>query len=727
MNLIVDANGQSLSNVAVPRSEPVTLMGQRRLGSGGKKISITPSQYTEFGVYMPSAGAIGKFSFKGREYLRAIYDTPAKRRLLCCGRQVEKCCYINDLVFMSDGSLKPAKDVDVGDELLSISDLTSVGFGKVSWKSTVLIRRCVRISTRRGFRTIVSNTHPMRRNDSWVEAGILEVGDTLAVVNRGGDPGWDVVCGIEDIGEQECVDFTVEPHHNFVADGFVTHNSTTIGNLMLSYSVVIPFFRTLYVSPSHQQTKVFSRDRLKEPIELSPVLKSYTNSKLLSNILEKKFMNGSQVTLRFAFLNADRVRGIPADQINIDEVQDVIFENIPVIEECASHSDYKLFTYSGTPKSLDGPLEVLWSKYSTQNEWVVPCRHHGTPNDPGSWHWNVLDEDNISPEGLVCDKCGKLIDAADADCQWAALNPSPRVENQFEGYRIPQLMVPWISWNDILHKQRTYSRAKFYNEVLGRSYDSGTRPLTRKDVMDNCDPRLSMKRAAEIKEKWANSVPVFLGTDWGTGESSYTVVSLGAYLPFAPDFFTFFYSHRFEGIESEPKYQIEQIVKLVRDFNVQVIGVDYGGGHWPNDELVRIFGAEKVKKYQWVGNVKKKITFEPRLGVPRFLCHRTEIMSDYFNAIKRRDVLRFPRWEEYEEPFAADHLNVYSEYSERLRLNVYKHGPGMPDDTVHANIYCFLASFFHKKRPDIVAPKREINQEVYDDLEDLDVELEVPK
>lgn len=402
-------------------------------------------------------------------------------------------------------------------------------------------------------------------------------------------------------------------------------------------------------------------------------------------------------------------RGIPADKVLIDEFQDILLDNVPVIEECASHSDWKIFCYSGTPKSLDNSIEHYWSRFSTQNEWMVPCKHHGTPKKPWTWHWNILREDNIGDTCLICDKCGKQISPLDPDCQWMALNPKPNVEKPFEGYRIPQLMVPWIDFSDIKHKQRAYSRAKFYNEVLGRSYDSGTRPLTRRDIQRNCWEDLSMQFYRDVI-KWVTQYPVFMGVDWGTGEGSYTVVTLGGYLPFKKDRFTYFYFKRFEGLESEPKYQLKEIIQLAKDFNVHHIGVDYGGGHWPNDELVRVFGAEKVKKYQWVGNVKRKITFDSKLGVPRFLCHRTEVMSDMFNAIKRANVFYYPRWEEFEDPFAMDFLNIYSEYNDRLRMNTYKHAPSSPDDSFHSATYCFLVSFFSKLRPDVILPTKEIDR-----------------
>ena len=512
-------------------------------------------------------------------------------------------------------------------------------------------------------------------------------------------------------------DFTERPYlktiynspskRKVIMAGRQTEKSTMLGNTNLTYMAMIPGFRCLYVSPSHTQTKVFSRDRIKEPIETSSVLRAFTNTKLLSNVLEKRFLNHSQITLRFAFLNADRVRGIPADKITIDEFQDILVDNVPVIEECASHSPYKLFEYAGTPKSMDGSLEYYWARFSTQNEWVVPCRAHGTPNNPGSWHWNVLTEDNIGKRGLICDRCGKSISANDPDAQWASMNPKPNVLKPHEGYRLSQLIVPWIEWDDILDKQRKYSRQKFYNEVLGRSYDSGTRPLTRADVEDNCNPKLSMTHYRKVAERYSGSERIYMGVDWGTGEGSYTVMTLCGYMPWDPQLFTFFYAHRFEGPESEPKRQIELIVKTARAFNVVKIGVDYGGGYWPNDELIREFGAEKVKKFQWLGNTKVKFKYDSRLGVPRFLCHRSEVMSDFFNALKRRNVFRFPRWEEFHDPYASDFTNIFSEYNERLRINVYKHAPGAPDDTAHACIYGFLVSIFDYPRPDVLLPTKE--------------------
>jgi intein/homing endonuclease len=521
---------------------------------------------------------------------------------------------------------------------------------------------------------------------------------------------WDRIVAIEDIGEQWCYDLTVADHHNFIADGLVTHNSSTLGNLTLADCCLIPHFKVLYVSPSSTQTKVFSKDRLKEPIEICPVLRAWFPGRLTDNVYEKKALNRSLITLRYAFLNADRTRGIPADRIIIDEFQDVILDNIPVIEECASHSPFKWFIYSGTPKSLDNPIEHYWQTYSTQNEWAVPCERHGTPKNSGTWHWNILGEANIGANGLVCDKCGEGISAAHPLAQWVSLgNPDPKFD-VFEGFHIPQLMVPWIDWQDLLHKYNSIPRPKFFNECLGLSYDSGQRPLTREDLISNCDPTMSLdvQAVAKFRQELGHA-RIYAGIDWGQDSTnSYTVLSLGAY---TGGYFKFFFMHRFEGAESEPLEQLKKIEKIIDTFGVSKIGCDYGGGLDRNAVLLRKYGQGKVMRYQY-DNPAVFMKYDPKLG--RYHVHKAEVMSAIFNAFKKRTVFRTPRWQDFETPFASDCLAIFSEYNETTRMTEYKKSPNTTDDTFHSLLLCFLASMLEFPREDIFVPSAAIDRLNFD-------------
>ena len=475
--------------------------------------------------------------------------------------------------------------------------------------------------------------------------------------------------------------------------GRQVEKSTMLGNIIISYCSLVQSYKALYVSPSMTQTKTFSADRIKEPIETSPVLRKFTTSMLSSNVLEKQFTNRSKITLRYAFLNADRCRGIPAYALLMDEFQDIIADNIPVIEQCLSHAPerWKRYIYSGTPKSLDNNLEHYRDRMSTQGEWVVPCDHH-TPR-----YWNILGEKNIQHKGLSCDKCGNLINPMHPEAQWANMVQ----DAPFESYRIPQLMVPWMPWKDILHSYKIYPRDRFYNEVLGLSYDSGMRPLSTNNMKEVSNKDLHMVDYLNYRQL-SYTQPVFAGIDWGTGENSFTVITLATYVNGK---FRVFYMHRFEGEEVDPPIQLEKICELIDYFNVRVIGADYGGGFDRNDHLVRRFGPQRVWKYQYMARARLKVEWDTKLG--RFKVHRTEVMSDIFNAIKRGNLCEFPRYEEFADPYAQDFLNIFAEYNEQLKMIQYKHGRDRPDDTMHSFLYCWLVSMLIIPRRDIILPRQE--------------------
>jgi hypothetical protein len=457
--------------------------------------------------------------------------------------------------------------------------------------------------------------------------------------------------------------------------------------------------RILYVSPSSTQTKTFSNDRIKEPIETSPILRQFTTTMLSQNIFEKQFINRSKITMRYAYLNADRTRGIPAHKLYIDEVQDVLRDNIPVIEQCTSHAPDQLkgFVYAGTPKSLDNVIEEYRANQSTQNEWMVPCE--------GCNKWNNLGERNIGKKGPICATCGKAINPQSERAQWAPFvdQDEEQIKVPWQSYRISQLMVPWQirNWGELIHNYEHYPRARFLNECLGISYSSGTRPLTQAQVRAQCGTH-SMNDLEKLRAL-SNSEPFFFGIDWGSGDRSYTVLTISTYVN---NRFRVVYAHRFVGEEADPEVQTQKIIDLGREFHVALIGADYGYGFGLNQRLVRAFGAQKVHTFQHMARINRRVFWDAKML--RWKIHRTEVMSAIFEAIKKGKA-EFPRWEEFRQPFAEDFTNIYSEYNERLRMIMYDHKAGSPDDSFHSFMFGWLASMIMIRRPDIIAPSQEID------------------
>ncbi len=499
--------------------------------------------------------------------------------------------------------------------------------------------------------------------------------------------------------------------------------STFLGNRALTYCCLQVGFHVLYVSPSQMQTKEFLNTRIKAPLRDSYILQKWEDRSKTDNTFTKEFLNNSKINFRYAFLNADRIRGLSGvDCLVIDEIQDIHYDNIPVIEQTAfvGSNKYKLFLYSGTPKSLDNPIEDIWANRSSQNEWAIPCWRHSYHSKGGTVHgyWNIIvDEKNIGLKGLICEKCGELINPRDKRAYWVQMNPSvwdPKsgVPLPFEGYHIPQLIAPdgWKNWQRVLQNRSQYPRNKFYNEVLGISFDSGEKPISRQDLIDNCDDNVDVNQRLSTRSDYLDRLKdiifdgrqIWAGVDWSGGsDRSLTALTLATYIQMGSvNYFVPFFWRKFTGPEAEPTVQERSIINICKEWRVNRVASDWGGGFFPNDHLARELGASRIVKYQY-GNPKMKMKWEPNLG--RFIIHRSECMTSIFTAIKRRNVFKFPRWDEFEE-YGTDFLSIFSEYNDRTRMLQYHHNPNIPDDCFHALLLCFLGSMIDFPRRDILVP-----------------------
>jgi hypothetical protein len=244
----------------------------------------------------------------------------------------------------------------------------------------------------------------------------------------------------------------------------------------------------------------------------------------------------------FALLDADRVRGISADRLCMDEVQDMDSELIPIIKEVMSHSDWRITWYTGTPKTEDNTINGLWQR-SSQAQWFCHCRACGFWNIPSKeFHITKMIgpmSDDIGPKrpAVVCAKCARPIDPFWPENTWVHKDKSKRWD--FAGYHIPQIIMPVHysskkQWAELLAKQRGAGNttvAQFYNEVLGESYDEATKLVTKTDLVN----------AAKLP--WQNNIYDFsepqgkissyhtrcLAVDWGGGgkdETSFTTLAV---------------------------------------------------------------------------------------------------------------------------------------------------------------------------------------------------------
>lgn len=345
-----------------------------------------------------------------------------------------------------------------------------------------------------------------------------------------GDVEWDEVVSIESMGLQPCLDIEVEHDHNYVLDGVLSHNSTNVASSSLVRSAVIPHLKTLFITPQDEQIRRFSTNYVGEFLKTSPVRELFLTSGVGGSVRQKDFKNGSKMIFSFAQHDATRVRGVSADQIFYDEIQDIDRCVLPIIDQCMSHSNWKITMLTGTPLTNDNLSQHVW-EMSDQCEWFIRCTHcteggHPTWNIPSvDYHlYRMLGpyRDDISEKspGLVCHKCEKPIHPKNG--KWV-----PRYRDRsgvFDGYHVPQVILPLHyadknNWGEILDRREGYKNttpAQFHNEILGESYDRATKLVTETDLK-----RVSREigpNNPESKDRIADRCIYWvMGIDWGGG------------------------------------------------------------------------------------------------------------------------------------------------------------------------------------------------------------------
>lgn len=453
-----------------------------------------------------------------------------------------------------------------------------------------------------------------------------------------------------------------------------TSKSTTMANIMIAKAAMIPHFKQLYVSPSVDQTKIYSNDRVAPVIETSPLLKThYVNSNVTQNVFTKRFLNGSVTYLRYALQSADRLRGLSTDINYFDEAQDLNIDIIPVINQSMSRSLHKKVVFSGTPKRTKGTLAELWYR-STMYEWFSKCGHCAK--------WNFLDQKNIGLKGVICRYCGQHLDTTKG--QWICTGDK---NASTIGFRVNLLMfaaAPWVDWKtDVIeYRKNCPSDAIFYNEVLGLEYDDGVQPITIADLKRCCTGGPMTEEPTRLN---LSTTMTTMGLDYGPVNSNKSK-TVGCVLQQVGERVQVVYLKRYKGHEADYSFIHGDVPQIFAKWNSAVIGADAGLGDGPNSEIrSRIGATERLIAFRHSGSQRAKAKWNKLSN--EYTLNRNLVMTELFRKIKNQQII-FPRWEDF-EPFADDFLNIVIEYDDQL--GNYKYLNTGPDDAMHSMLFGELA------------------------------------
>jgi len=477
----------------------------------------------------------------------------------------------------------------------------------------------------------------------------------------------------------------------------VSKSTTLAADSIIRCEALAPY-TSVIVTPSQDQTRKFSHDRLGPTINDSPAVRAQVTSEQLANVLEREFITGSKIYLSYAKDNADRARGITGDELKLDEVQDIILPLVePVLRESLFTSRHKRRMWSGTPKSMSNGIEQRVWRQSDQREWMVRCRHHG----PEPLHQKLTLE-NVGKHGPICKRCGRPLDTLDGLWVITSTRTPQGKEPRIHGYHLPQIIFPttdvevapgktgFLDWEEFLADLEEGDEATILNEKFGVSADSEERPVTEDELRALCDEN------ARMAQTYSDSMigqHTFAGIDWGSGSKSATVLAIGQFDPRDPKVFKFVFVKKYEKKNADPKICIPDILRLMELFRVRSAHADYGFGFGLNSQIRDARGHEFLTQNYWhSGTRSKRIKYN--VDIDAYVLNRSAHLSRFFQALKKRQVSVCMSWNEF-WPFAQDILHVFRE--ERKDGTVYfDHKPEEPDDSLHAMIYCWIIAAIHK-------------------------------
>ncbi len=468
-----------------------------------------------------------------------------------------------------------------------------------------------------------------------------------------------------------------------------TLKSTLLSNFIALNMIRWNYYKMLYVAPQEASAAYFSNNYVNPRFD-SPKVKELFIKGWANNDVYSKKLADSQSSIIFKYVKEDatRVRGPATDQNLHDEIQDIVFDQIPIISETMTLSDYKRQIFAGTPLTTDNTINLLWES-SNMLEWATKCE--------GCNHWNTLTMDNnpldmLQSHGFSCSKCKKRLNTCNGE--WVSFNP--KKNDDLVGYHLAQPILPFFNqsdkeWKSFYRKvtDGKYGLHQVYNEALGLAFDVGTKPITEKELRDCCV--LGPQRNAEVRgryeiyenNKWKYKIHT-CGVDWGVNQAtSRTVVVFGGMRD--DGVFEVYYADILEGFDY--KGQIREIASLANGFNSMIAcdagpdparGIDLAQLTSPNRcQLVRYERSKVIQKY-----LMPSEAWDWRQN--RWILHRSDTITFLIRLLKDKKIL-FPTWDEMSVAM-RDILNVYIEVKESdLRQDLFYRKPkDASDDFLHA-------------------------------------------
>ena len=405
--------------------------------------------------------------------------------------------------------------------------------------------------------------------------------------------------------------------HSFkmIVGGRQIHKTTYVTDLLAHEAITKPGTQLGYVTFNQANLTSFSRQKLLASLQQNRILAPYLRT---ANVKEVSFKNGSKI---YSTISNNRYRNIEGKSLNhviLDEAQYQPMESAQRVIQTMSATNGNL-TICGIGGEAGTPYERFW-KNSNQCQFVF--------DDP-DWRKKLQFDENGLFEGRYLDDI--------MSGRWLAQSPENTI---CHGYHLSQIMFPRIPRTmdeairdykinpmySIEYQEKNNGQTFVITNVLGEFYKSVGRPVTPEMVL-SCMNRymelLSPDEIAEIKYDYGEKVRIAMGVDFGSGNSSDTVIAIIIEWRLNKGLSRY----TLAAIEKRPpEDQMEQAEYILRLFensgcDIGVGDLGYGanqvkfiqdGGYSPSTgEKIEGASSKKFRGCRTIGNESKPIETHP--------------------------------------------------------------------------------------------------------------------
>ena len=472
-----------------------------------------------------------------------------------------------------------------------------------------------------------------------------------------------------------------------------------------------PPIRVVHLFPALAQVKKFSQDKLEGMIRTAKgdfINKNkLKTANAVDNLTMKQFNNGT-LWIDSMGADADRIRGMTADIVFFDEIQDMYSQGIGNATKILTAAKYGpigkgVQVYFGTPKERGSHFSTIWDM-SDQRYFHLGCK-----NCKQTYPFYLPDDNRwmdiwISGYDIKCPECGTVQKKTEAIelGKWVPSRDSD--ECQFAGFHINQLYIPYFSKENILDLMPENNPAQteriWNNEVVGEFFSGLGMPITKAEIYDKCrDPDRYFSKSID-----PNIKKTYFGVDWGgkadgqSGGQSYSCVVVIS-VTHSGDILI---EHAHKLRETSFNYKKETINEMFRRFGITRAVSDWFFGQDVVHDIQLRYG-DRFLGAQGSGSLVKPIKYREEEMIVSY--NKDLMVEELFNLMKKGKV-RFP-WKSYEHlEWLIDHctsMEMQQRTVGNQPVKKYIKGSG-PNDGLMALMYAYMAYKFDQTKGFTVKP-----------------------